>query len=104
MKLYSDEESPKGVWLSPQCDEANQEGRIWCRAKIDDCPECGSPSVHYIRADLSDAMLDALKEALVFLEDEVPKNDTTVDGSFTAEARALSDRIAAVIKQAQGEL
>ncbi len=48
-------ESPERIWLEPQCNEDAYEGRSWCQNKLDDCEECQSPAVEYVRADLAKA-------------------------------------------------
>lgn len=50
-----------------------------------------------------DALLAGLKDALAFIEDECCGASGTTAEGFATEARALSNRIAAVIKQAEGE-
>ena len=53
-----------------------------------------------------DDMKNQLRAALTFLEDECcgDRSDPAAEGTYTDEARKLSDRIAAVIKQATGEV
>jgi len=50
--IYTLEDSPEEIWLEPQCCADEREGRSWSVRKEEDCPECGSPAVRYIRADL----------------------------------------------------
>lgn len=45
---FSIAESPERIWLAPQCEDE----RCWCPDKLDDCDECHSPAVEYVRADL----------------------------------------------------
>ena len=49
--VYTVEDSPKEIWLEPQCCEAVTD-RCWM-LRGEDCPECGSPAVRYVRADLA---------------------------------------------------
>lgn len=51
------------IWLEPKCGEENAEGRTWCEHDAwGDCPECGLPSVKYVRADLYDALSARIAE------------------------------------------
>ena len=46
----ADAEMHTAIWLSPICDSGT--GRTWCQHDPGPCPECGAPSIKYLRADL----------------------------------------------------
>jgi hypothetical protein len=55
-KRYTIQDSPETCWLTPQCEADADEGRQWCENRPEDCPECGSPAIKYVRADLLEAL------------------------------------------------
>ena len=50
-------EGPERIWLEPLCDDADPEERCWCTDPLEDCQECDSPAVPYVRQDTHDALL-----------------------------------------------
>lgn len=99
--LSTSQDSHINEWLKAQI-SASQNSRMCF------CPECGRSHVRlgFKMPATSNyaAMLSELKAALAFLEDEVGYLEGGREGSFNSAARALSDRIAAVIKMAEGEV
>lgn len=46
------------VWLSPRCDDE----RTWSQDDIGPCDDCGEPTIKYVRADIAEADLLALRQ------------------------------------------
>lgn len=50
--MYTEKDSPEVIWLAPKHDD--QYEREWCEDNVwgNECEDCGSKTVKYIRADL----------------------------------------------------
>ena len=62
------------IWLTPKCEEE----RSWCIDELDDCNECNSPAVKYIRADI----VEQLRATLTSVEAELAALKARGDGAF----------------------
>lgn len=105
-------DSPKEIWLEPQCGSGSgTERRCWSSHDPGECEDCKSPSVRYIRADLHEALdaenklreqLDAVSAAICSSRWMDPPDGGDV--SLAEQVRRMADenkrlRIASHLKE-----
>lgn len=60
-------EAPKTIYLSPACGFGNGNIEIlWCQDDHGPCEDCGAPAQPYVRRDVVDGLLAALKSTICY--------------------------------------
>jgi hypothetical protein len=104
---------PERIFLSPACDDYSDEGRTWCSEDTGKCPDCGDPTVEYIRADIcSERIAAAEKAARVGALEEAAQVKIRLSNLasepysfdlFDAGRQAKEDAIRAIIADAEAQ-